>query len=324
MIELIDGPTDDKRCAARRTVPDGGAVCRPRRVVRGEECLAPSGSEATPVSTVHENNNKTRRKREMSDGFTAQGMAVRTAVCGGRDAGSGDRRAAGETLSRRCTQIIAAEGLTGGGNAAAYPTDQSIRPTLTPNRSLACGPDRRGARHLCPATPPAATRSDQRIWDVSLEVVERLCPIDPANGVSTQMWGFRIAGETEVVCGSPGPGAARPRRRCREHHPDQPRQQHQPAQHRLPRSHRPGRGGRRPHRESRRDGGIQIRLLYPGVFMYHCAYGDVPVHISHGMYGAFIVDPEVALPAVDHEWVMTQSEWYVGEPDHLRCRALRQ
>jgi nitrite reductase (NO-forming) len=60
---------------------------------------------------------------------------------------------------------------------------------------------------------------------------------------------------------------------------------------------------------------IQIRLLYPGAFMYHCAYGDIPVHISHGMYGVFIVDPETPLPAVDHEWAMTQSEWYVLEPD---------
>jgi plastocyanin len=49
--------------------------------------------------------------------------------------------------------------------------------------------------------------------------------------------------------------------------------------------------------------------------MYHCAYGDVPVHIAHGMVGMFIVDPEVPLPAVAHEWAIMQSEWYVGEPD---------
>jgi hypothetical protein len=33
------------------------------------------------------------------------------------------------------------------------------------------------------------------------------------------------------------------------------------------------------------------------------------------MYGMFIVDPETPLPQVDHEWALTQSEWYVGEPD---------
>lgn len=58
---------------------------------------------------------------------------------------------------------------------------------------------------------------------------------------------------------------------------------------------------------------IQIRLLYPGAFMYHCAYGDVPSHIAHGMVGMFIVDPEVPLPVVDYEWAIMQSEWYVGE-----------
>ena len=55
---------------------------------------------------------------------------------------------------------------------------------------------------------------------------------------------------------------------------------------------------------------IEARLLYPGFFMYHCAYGDVPAHISHGMYGGFLVDPETPLPAVDHEWYMVQSEFY--------------
>jgi len=33
------------------------------------------------------------------------------------------------------------------------------------------------------------------------------------------------------------------------------------------------------------------------------------------MYGMFVVDPEVPLPEVDHEWAMVQSEWYVDEPD---------
>ncbi len=59
---------------------------------------------------------------------------------------------------------------------------------------------------------------------------------------------------------------------------------------------------------------VSIRLLYPGVYMYHCAAEDVPVHIAHGMYGMFIVDPETPLPAVEHEWSISQSEWYVSDP----------
>ncbi len=212
-------------------------------------------------------------------------------------------------------EIIAAEGLTGGGSAAAYPTDQSIRPTLTPIAQLPAAPTDEVHVTYAPATPPAATRSDQRIWDVSLEVVEGLCPIDPANGVSTQMWGFRIAGETEVVCGSPGPvlrGRVGDVVNITLTNLASNTNPHNIDFHAVT-----GQGGGAAGLTVNPGvtASIQIRLLYPGVFMYHCAYGDVPVHISHGMYGAFIVDPEVALPAVDHEWVMTQSEWYVGEPD---------
>ena len=36
---------------------------------------------------------------------------------------------------------------------------------------------------------------------------------------------------------------------------------------------------------------IEARLLYPGMFMYHCAAGDVPLHIVEGMYGGILVDP---------------------------------
>jgi nitrite reductase (NO-forming) len=64
---------------------------------------------------------------------------------------------------------------------------------------------------------------------------------------------------------------------------------------------------------------IEARLLYPGFFMYHCAYGDVPEHISHGMFGGILVDPAEPLPDVDHEWYMVQSEYYApGEGAGVR------
>lgn len=60
---------------------------------------------------------------------------------------------------------------------------------------------------------------------------------------------------------------------------------------------------------------IEVRALYPGVFMYHCAYnkdGNVAaVHIANGMYGFLIVDPKEPLPAVDHEFLLVESEFYV-------------
>jgi nitrite reductase (NO-forming) len=64
---------------------------------------------------------------------------------------------------------------------------------------------------------------------------------------------------------------------------------------------------------------IEVRLLYPGLFMYHCAFGDVPEHIVRGMVGGILVDPAEPLPAVEHELYIVQSELYTaagaeGEP----------
>lgn len=50
---------------------------------------------------------------------------------------------------------------------------------------------------------------------------------------------------------------------------------------------------------------------HSGIFMYHCGTPPVLLHIATGMYGAVIIDPP-DLPAVDHEYVMLQSELYTG------------
>jgi nitrite reductase (NO-forming) len=59
---------------------------------------------------------------------------------------------------------------------------------------------------------------------------------------------------------------------------------------------------------------IEVRALYPGLFMYHCAYSQdsniVAVHLANGMYGYLIVDPESPLPTVAHEFMLVQSEFY--------------
>ena len=53
---------------------------------------------------------------------------------------------------------------------------------------------------------------------------------------------------------------------------------------------------------------------FPGVFMYHCGAPPVLHHISNGMYGAIIVEPDDLTPA--REYVLTSSEFYLGdEPD---------
>ena len=50
----------------------------------------------------------------------------------------------------------------------------------------------------------------------------------------------------------------------------------------------------------------------PGVYMYHCGTKPVLAHIANGMYGAIVVRPKAGLPAVDNEYVLVGSEWYLN------------
>lgn len=52
---------------------------------------------------------------------------------------------------------------------------------------------------------------------------------------------------------------------------------------------------------------------WAGAFMYHCGTGPVLMHIGSGMFGAIIVSPREPLPAAK-EFVLVQSEFYLGEP----------
>jgi nitrite reductase (NO-forming) len=55
----------------------------------------------------------------------------------------------------------------------------------------------------------------------------------------------------------------------------------------------------------------QFQANYAGIFMYHCGTAPTLHHIGNGMYGAVVIDPPVLAP-VDHEYVLVQSELYLG------------
>ncbi|MFG3494848.1 multicopper oxidase domain-containing protein [Streptomyces sp. NPDC047928] len=48
-----------------------------------------------------------------------------------------------------------------------------------------------------------------------------------------------------------------------------------------------------------------------GVWMYHCSTMPMSLHIANGMFGAVIIDPP-GLPKADREYVLVQSEFYLG------------
>jgi nitrite reductase (NO-forming) len=55
----------------------------------------------------------------------------------------------------------------------------------------------------------------------------------------------------------------------------------------------------------------QFKADYAGIWMYHCGTAPALDHIGNGMYGAVVIDPPGLAP-VDHEYVMVQSELYLG------------
>ena len=65
---------------------------------------------------------------------------------------------------------------------------------------------------------------------------------------------------------------------------------------------------------------IEFTLQYPGAHIYHCAPGAHDHHISTGMFGTILVEPEDGLPEVDREFYLGQHELYTdgeaGEEGH--------
>ena len=51
-----------------------------------------------------------------------------------------------------------------------------------------------------------------------------------------------------------------------------------------------------------------------GIWLYHCSTMPMSTHLANGMFGAVIIDPP-NLPPVDREYVLVQSEVFLGGPD---------
>ncbi len=59
--------------------------------------------------------------------------------------------------------------------------------------------------------------------------------------------------------------------------------------------------------------GFRFKALKAGLYVYHCATPMVAQHISNGMYGLILVEPEGGLTPVDHEFYVMQGEIYTEE-----------
>ncbi|MAL01380.1 MAG: nitrite reductase, copper-containing [Alcaligenaceae bacterium] len=55
-----------------------------------------------------------------------------------------------------------------------------------------------------------------------------------------------------------------------------------------------------------------FKALQPGLYVYHCATPMVAQHITNGMYGMILVEPEGGLSKVDREFYVMQGELYTA------------
>ncbi len=185
--------------------------------------------------------------------------------------------------------------------------DDDVIPTLTPKAQLGPVPAGEANVSYAPDVPPAATRTEQAIVDVHFDVVEGVQAIDP-NGTQYTTWGYRLHGDDAVTTGTPGPMIrARVGDILRFTLTNNGTMPHNVDFHAVTGQ---GGGAKDTTVAPGETAVIEARLLYPGIFMYHCAAGDVPQHISQGMYGGILVDPQTPLPTVEHELYMVQSEYY--------------
>jgi nitrite reductase (NO-forming) len=56
----------------------------------------------------------------------------------------------------------------------------------------------------------------------------------------------------------------------------------------------------------------RFRANRAGAWMYHCSTMPMSAHIANGLFGAVVIEPRGGLPHVDREYVLVQSELYLG------------
>jgi nitrite reductase (NO-forming) len=212
-------------------------------------------------------------------GHADAGMKTTLVVGGGSGASTGSTMA-GMTMS-------------GGATTAGNPDDAKIDFTAAPGPEFT-------ARD--PNAPPPLSGT---VHDLTIEASENVLEVAP--GVKQQMWTFNLAGQTPTV---PGPilrgnvgdtfRVTLVNKGTVDHSIDF--HASKVAWDDKMRSIHPG--------ESLI---YEFTANYAGAFMYHCGTAPALHHIGNGMYGAIIINPANLAP-VDHEFVLVQSEIYLG-PD---------
>lgn len=190
--------------------------------------------------------------------------------------------------------------------------EEAVAPVVAPAEVLQAepGPPPEGELAVFPsgAVPPPLTRSEAQ--SVVLEVTTREMPYEVADGVTTDAFTF----DGQI----PGPFYRFRVGDTVEYHlknDENNVEDHSTDFHWVT---GPGGGAEVLQTAPGEESVARFKALMPGLYLYHCASGDIAMHIASGMFGLVLVEPEGGLAPVDREYFVVQNEWYLAgnQPGH--------
>ncbi|MFK4148913.1 multicopper oxidase domain-containing protein [Streptomyces sp. NPDC004065] len=229
-------------------------------------------------------------------GHRQMGMVFAVRVTGdgsGAGAGSGSGRAATGTGQDGGTGHDAGTGHDHSGHGTSTVTKDTAADAFDPMAEPAAGFTARDA-HLPPATSGAGHRVHKRTMTVK-EVTREVAP-----GVRQKLWTFdgtapgpvlrgRVGDVFEITLVNDGSIGHSVDFHAGSLAPNGPMRTLKPGESLT----------------------YRFTATRSGIWMYHCSTMPMSLHIANGMFGAVIIDPP-GLPAVDREYVLVQSEFYLG------------
>ncbi|RIK35706.1 MAG: nitrite reductase, copper-containing [Chloroflexi bacterium] len=185
--------------------------------------------------------------------------------------------------------------------AAAQPTathDGHQMPTTTASTGVPYAAERLPSPSVA---PPVGNRGPQEL-KVEIEIVEKVAYVD--DGVAFEYWTFggtvpgpmvraRVGDTVELTLKNPASSKM-------SHNID------------LHAVTGPGGGGAVTLVAPGESKTFRWKAMNPGVYVYHCATAPIPQHISAGMYGLAVIEPEGGLPPVDREFYVMQGDLYLA------------
>jgi len=163
-----------------------------------------------------------------------------------------------------------------------------------------------------PQVPPPITRSHPARVIVNMETIIKKMPVDEVNNYEFWTFGGNV----------PGPFIrARVGDVLEVHH----KNSHPSGmQHNIDFHCVTGPGGGAPllTADTNMTKSASFKLLYPGLFFYHCSVDPIAHHVANGMHGLILVEPKEGLPPAKEFYVMQSEVYAKDDPENPKSRDL--